>query len=494
MPIEEDEREFRLRPRKPPIRKSHNAQPAWAILMKSVLRHARMTRKARSRAARSKARAGRSAKPYSQRCAVRVLYSRNAVKGQWRAHGRYVTRESATHDANPKAVGFDGDHENIDVPARLDTWQSAGDERVWKFILSPEFGDRLDLKRLTRELIGQMKNDLGASSLEWVAVAHHNTEHPHIHVAVRGIDSRNQPLHLDREYVKSGIRGIAERLCTQQLGYRTELDAATAECREVCQQRYTSLDRIISRAAITDASAEGSTPFFSFVQSPAGTEVREGLRTRAQHTSERLFVLQNMGLAECIGPDTWRVRRDFESVLRAMQRISDRQKTLAAHGVLMSDNRLPVTPLDYRNLKSIEGRILVHGEEEAGRETGRNYLMLEGTDARVHHIYYTPEMEEARSRGGLRTNSFVRLRRLFVHGEPVLEIDELGDAEALLRSKRYLKEIAQSLVKRGIILEEDGWGGWLGRYQAAVRKATLEEAMDRQERDGRVRRKTDLNR
>jgi hypothetical protein len=32
-------------------------------------------------------------------------------------------------------------------------------------------------------------------------------------------------------------------------------------------------------------------------------------------------------------------------------------------------------------------------------------LMLEGTDALVHFIYYTPELEEARSRGELRTNS-----------------------------------------------------------------------------------------
>ena len=75
-----------------------------------------------------------------------------------------------------------------------------------------------------------------------------------------------------------------------------------------------------------------------------------------------------MGLAECTGPNTWLVRRDFESVLRAMQRMDDRQKTLAAHGVLISDERLQVTVLDYLNLKSVESRVLVHGEDEGGRE------------------------------------------------------------------------------------------------------------------------------
>ncbi len=67
------------------------------------------------------------------------------------------------------------------------------------------------------------------------------------------------------------------------------------------------------------------------------------------------------------------------------------------------------TVLDFRKLTTLEGRILVHGEEES---SGRGYLMLEGTDARVHYVYYTPEMEAARNRGGLRTNSFVRLRKL----------------------------------------------------------------------------------
>jgi hypothetical protein len=158
-------------------------------------------------------------------------------------------------------------------------------------------------------------------------------------------------------------------------------------------------------------------------------------------------------------------------VLRAMQRMSDHQKTLAVHGVLMSDERLPVAVLDYRNLKLIEGRVLVHGEEE----NGRNYLMLEGTGARVHHIYYTPEMEEARNRGGLRTNAFVRLRKRSIGGEPVMEIDELGNSDAILRNDSYLKRTAQALIKRGIIPDENGWGGWLGRYQAAIKCAALEE-------------------
>ena len=139
-------------------------------------------------------------------------------------------------------MGFDASGQGIDVSGKLAEWQAAGDQRLWKVILSPEFGDRVDLERLTRDVLRQMEKDVFAD-FEWVAVAHHNTEHPHVHVALRGRKGDGQVLDFGREYVKQGIRGIAEDCRTRQLGHRTVLDAAEAECREVSQRRFTSIDR-----------------------------------------------------------------------------------------------------------------------------------------------------------------------------------------------------------------------------------------------------------
>jgi hypothetical protein len=195
-----------------------------------------------------------------------------------------------------------------------------------------------------------------------------------------------------------------------------------------------------------------------------------------------------MGLAEPSGPGVWLVRRDFETVLKAMQRTGDRQKMLASHGALLSDERLPLVVLDMRKLKTLEGRVLAHGEEELGKGAGRHYLLLEGTDAKVHLIYYTPEMEEARSRGKFRANSFVRLRKQFENGRPVVEIEDSGDAEGVLRNKHHLGETAKALLAHGIVHPDDGWGGWLGRYRAALTKTAadlMELPVDR--RSGRDR-------
>ena len=178
-----------------------------------------------------------------------------------------------------------------------------------------------------------------------------------------------------------------------------------------------------------------------------------------------------MGLAEAAGPDQWRVRQDFETALRAMQRLGDRQKILAAHGVPVSDTRLPLVMFDLRNCTTLEGRILVHGEDEGA---GRSFMMLEGTDAKVHCIYHTPQMAEARGRGGLRANRFVRLRKLFENGRPRLEIDEIGHSEKILSNRHYQEETARRLMQSGTAPVEDGWRGWLGRYQSALRKTAVE--------------------
>ena len=205
--------------------------------------------------------------------------------------------------------------------------------------------------------------------------------------------------------MQQGIRTIAADLCTRQIGYRTELDGVVAERREVSEKRFTSIDRRLLKDA-GESSPDVGSQHFTVSRNAAQTGLGETARSRTRHDVARLAVLRQMGLAESSGPNTWRLREDFEQVLRAMQRASDRQRTLAAHGTVMSDERLTIEVLDPRQITCVEGRVLVHGQDE---QTGRNNLMLEGTDAKIHFIQYTPEMEEARRKGELRVNSFIRL-------------------------------------------------------------------------------------
>lgn len=451
--LTEDERDFRLRPGKPRVAKTDNTAVAFVALM----RQARQLR----RTSRGVARYPHGA-AHQQRCAVRVLYSNNTTRGQWRAHGRYIARESAVVEGNAQTAGFDRSSKEIDIEGRLNAWQKAGDERLWKFIISPEFGDRVDMGKLTRELMDRIERELQTST-EWVAVTHHNTDHRHTHVALRGVDSGGRALLLDRQFVQCGIRQIAQDLCTRQLGYRTLADAAAAQQREVLQHRYTALDRRIQHAAQKNPNDPG----YLTVSMNPGMRLGDTADVRGDYLV-RLRALSKIGLAEERSRNIWQVRSDFDKVLRAMQKGADRQKTLMAHGVVMSDKRLPFTSFDFRRAKSVEGRVLVHGEEE---ESGRRYIMIEGTDAKVHHLYSTPDLDEVRSRGGLRPNSFVRLRKTFVDNKPVVEVEDLGNAEELLGDARHLQQAARYLPESGTVIPQESCEGWLGRYQKALQAA-----------------------
>lgn len=148
-----------------------------------------------------------------------------------------------------------------------------------------------------------------------------------------------------------------------------------------------------------------------------------------------------------------------------MQRARDRQRMLAAHGELASDQRLITEVADWSRLESVEGRVLVHREDEL---TGKRFLMMESTSAKILYIPYTSEMDEIRSRGGLKADSFIRMRRRSAMGLLGVEIEDFGNAEAVLTNRNLLAEKRQELQKQGIEPTEDGWGGWLGKYQRAL--------------------------
>ena len=83
------------------------------------------------RVAEMEVRAGGSARAprtFNQRVAVRVNYSANKNPGQWKAHGTYVARESATQGGRAAEAGFNSTDQKLDIATTLDNWQSAGDD------------------------------------------------------------------------------------------------------------------------------------------------------------------------------------------------------------------------------------------------------------------------------------------------------------------------------------------------------------------------------
>src|SRR5882762_7798066 len=433
-----DEPIIRLRPRKSKHGPNENPHKYTGVL-RSMLRIVQMSQRGqKTRGTHSQGGSVRAERTFNQRVAVRVSYSANKNPGQWKAHGRYVARESATQGGKASEAGFNATEQNLDIAAKLDKWQGAGDERLFKIIVSPEFGDRLNLQQYARELVHRMEYDLGVQ-LEWVAAVHYNTEHPHVHIALRGVDKKGIPLRLPREYIRGGLRQRAEEIATEALGYRSPADAHEAHRREAVQPRYTPLDRILQ------FSNEGSSSHFVVTVNPEDGSLSESARELQKHLAARLMHLQKMGRAQFVGPHQWSVQADFEKVLRTLQQSGDRQKTLAAHGALLSDKRLPLQVTTLHQLQRVAGRVLLHTEDE---QTGKRYMLVEGTDGKVHLIYHTEAIEEARKKGKLAVDNFIRLEKRFAKRKPVLHVDDMGDAVGLLQHSSYFIKEAELLLRK----------------------------------------------
>jgi type IV secretory pathway VirD2 relaxase len=474
-----DEPLIRLRPRKSKHGPNENPRRYTGVL-RSMLRLVQMSKRGQQSRGTPRGGDGRAPRAFNQRVAVRVSYSANKNPGQWKAHGRYLARESATQGGRAAEAGFNATEQNLDISTALDNWQGAGDERLFKIIVSPEFGDRLNLHQYTRELLHRMEHDMG-SQLEWVAAIHHNTEHPHVHIALRGVDEKGIPLRLPREYIRGGLRERAEEIATEALGYRSAADAHEAHRREAVQTRYTPLDRILQ------FSNDASSSHFVVTVNPEDGSLSESARELQKHLATRLMHLQKMGLAQFVRPQQWSVQGDFEKVLRTLQQSGDRQKTLAAHGALLSDKRLPLQVTNLRQLQRVEGRVLLHTEDE---QTGKRYMLVEGTDAKVHLIYHTSAVEQARSAGKLAVGSFIRIEKRFDNRKPTLHVDDLGEAKALLQNSSHFRKEADLLLRQGVQEVQHAWGGWLGQYQTKLQTELRNPDRRRRENSGRGGRST----
>jgi type IV secretory pathway VirD2 relaxase len=161
------------------------------------------------------------------------------------AHLGYLRREGVTRDGE-KARLFRPETEDADPKAFAE--RSHNDRHHFRFIVSPEDAELSDLKGYARELVGQMETDLG-TKLDWVGVDHWNTQHPHVHIIVRGVADDGQDLVISRDYIKEGMRPRAQDLVTQELGPRTDLDIRRALERQVDVERWTQLDRQLVRDA-----------------------------------------------------------------------------------------------------------------------------------------------------------------------------------------------------------------------------------------------------
>ena len=309
--------------------------------------------------------------PGSRRVIVKARYTRIAGGdlGAARAHLRYIQRDGVTREGERGQL-YDATREDVDGGSFLD--RSTGDPHQFRFIVSAEDSGRLaDLKPFVRDLMVQMERDLD-TKLDWVAVDHFNTGHPHTHVVIRGKDDKDQDLIMARDYIGHGVRARAQGLITLQLGPETQIEKMQKLRVEVDQERLTRLDRAIlgqAREGILIVSANEE-------RDPARRALRLG----------RLKTLERLGLAEERQAGVWQLDKGMEPKLRQLGDRADKfrmmQRALREAGIDRAASAMALFEKRPRKVPLI-GKVV--GVGLVDEITDRSWVIVDAVDGRVHY-------------------------------------------------------------------------------------------------------------
>lgn len=282
------------------------------------------------------------------------------------AHLRYLQRDGTTREGERGSL-YGRDADQVEGKPFLE--RSASDRHQFRFIVAPEDGAQYDdLKPVVRRLMDQAEKDMG-TKLDWVAVDHFNTGHPHSHVIVRGKDETGKDLVIARDYMTQGLRARAAEIVSLDLGPRTQQEIAASEAREISQERFTGIDRTLMR----EANEEGV--------------IAVNKADPGQHASliGRLRTLSRLGLAEESRNGRWTLDRELEPKLR---RIGERggiirtlNRELAQAGIHRPPQNHSV--FDPTQGKAIIGRVVAAGLSDEHRD--RRYLIVDGIDGGSHY-------------------------------------------------------------------------------------------------------------
>ncbi len=283
-------------------------------------------------------------------------------------HVAYLQRDGVTKDGAAGRL-FDAEHDEAD--GRTFAGRCVDDRHHFRFIVSPEdAAEMADLKAFTRDLMANAEQDL-RTRLDWVAVEHHNTGHPHVHVLVRGRTDESADMVISRDYIREGMRSRAQALVTLQLGPRTDLELRRSLDAQVDAERWTPLDRSLARRAADDEGVVDLRPDGAF-QLDVAHHARIG----------RMQKLERFGLATPAGPAQWTLSPEADSSLRALGERSDIIKRL--HRTMGERSPSGWVVAGEAIDRPLVEKLVARGLDDELKGTA--YAIVHGVDGRAHHL------------------------------------------------------------------------------------------------------------
>lgn len=392
----------------------------------------------------------------SRQVIVKARVVRHGGRASLAAHLNYLQRDGVTRDGE-KGVLFGAEADGLDRNAFAARCE--GDRHHFRFIVSPEDAPEMgDLNGFTRELMTRMETDLG-TRLDWRAVEHWNTDNPHVHIIVRGAGEDGQNLLISRDYIRQGMRAQARVIVTQELGLRSDLDIRQSLERQVEAERWTEIDRDLSRTIQRDGLID---------MAPEA-----GVRPDDDHVLRigRLRKLERLGLASEIAPGHWTLADDAQGALRELGERDDIIKRMHA---AMTDRGIDRGTASYvfdaDPAQPVIGRLVDRGLHD--ELTGGAYAIVDGIDGRTHHVRFS----DIEATGDCKPGAIVELRHFEDRkGRQRVALAVRSDAEL---SAQVHAPGATWLDRRNLSSDGRDLGGGFGTEVRAAMEARAEHLAD----------------
>ena len=197
-----------------------------------------------------------------------------------------------------------------------------------------------------------------------------------------------------RDGIGEGMRATAREIATRELGLRSDLDIRASLERQVDAERWTEIDRDLSRKL-------GREGVIDMAPEP-------GVRPDGDHTLRigRLRKLERLGLASEIAPGQWTLADNAQTALRELGERGDiikrMHKAMSDRGV---DRGASSYVLEPDPAQPVIGKLVDRGLHD--ELTGRAYAIVDGIDGRTHHVQF-PDIEAT---GDCKPGAIVELRR-----------------------------------------------------------------------------------
>jgi type IV secretory pathway VirD2 relaxase len=287
------------------------------------------------------------------------------------AHLRYLERDGVNRNGE-KGKAYSALEDEADSKAFIERGRE--DRHQFRFIVAPEDSNEMaDLKSFTRDLMRQVEKDL-ETRLDWIAIDHYNTGHPHTHVIVRGVLEEGGILNIAGDYIAHGIRHRASELVTLELGHQSEIELQSKLKTEVESERWTRLDKMLAteqheKGIVDLRPGEGATYAFR--------EIRGVMIGRVKF-------LERYGLSSEVETGQWVISDRAEVTLKELSDRNDIIKTmhraLATHGLQEARGVDQYVAHGERPSEKITGRVLAKGLADDEMDE-RVYLVVDGVMA-----------------------------------------------------------------------------------------------------------------